>query len=118
KNIYAWMVVCEFDKLPDIDAKVICDERQLVREGNVDVSERVLSQFRHFGGNIVSWQQFRFAESCINSRCALGRFFSLSSNNAVIGSELFHRFSRKDPLRAVREVNYWFVCWVVSAVSY
>src|SRR5699024_5482787 len=49
ENVHAGVVVRKLDKLPDIDSKIVGNERKLIGESDVDVPERVLRKLCHFG---------------------------------------------------------------------
>src|SRR5699024_131891 len=74
---------------------------------NIDIAERVLSQLCHFGSYIVGWKQLGLAESCVYRGCTLGSLFSLATDDAIIGAQLFHCLTRQDSLWTMCEVNNW-----------
>ena len=44
ENVDPRMPVCHLDNMPDIKSKSVADDRQLVREGDIDVTEGILCQ--------------------------------------------------------------------------
>ena len=50
QDVDARVAVGEPDHLPDVDAELVADHRQLVGEGDVDVAVGVLDELGHLGG--------------------------------------------------------------------
>src|SRR5699024_2858715 len=77
ENVHAGVVVGKFDKLPNVDSKLVGNERKLIGESDVDVAERVLCKFCHLSSYIIGWEQLSIAECRVNSSCTLSSLFRL-----------------------------------------
>jgi hypothetical protein len=105
EDVDARVVVGHRDDLPDVEPDVLADLGQLVGEGDVDVTERVLGQLRHLGrlgvGEDDLARHERPVDLCGTQR-ALGRE---PADDAVVREDLDHDPPGQHPLGAVREVH-------------
>lgn len=101
QDVDARVLVGQLDELPDVDAQLVADQRQLVRESDVDVAERVLGELGHLGGAGVGEMQVGLAEGRVERPGALGGRRGEAADDAVIGDELLHHASGQHPLGRV-----------------
>ena len=47
------MAVCQLDQLKNVNAHLVADDGQLVCVSDIDITEGVLGQLAHFGGQVV-----------------------------------------------------------------
>src|SRR5699024_9636318 len=103
--------------LPNVDSKLVGNERKLIGESDVDVAERVLCKFCHLSSYIIGWEQLSIAECRVNSSCTLSSLFRLPTDDAVIGAKFLHRLAWEDSFWAVSKVNNRLVIWILGTVS-
>lgn len=93
--------VREADEFPDVDVVVIADQRELVREGDVDVPESVLGELRHLGGARRGEDAVSLDENIVQvtrPHCALA---GDAPDDPVVVDEFLQDVSREDTLGAV-----------------
>jgi hypothetical protein len=67
QDIDARMAVRQADQLPDVNALVGANQRQLVGKSDVDVAEAVFRQLAHLGGARVGHHAFAFRKILYSS---------------------------------------------------
>ena len=105
QDIHPRMTVRQADQLPDVNALVSANQRQLVGKSDVDVAEAVFRQLAHLGGARVGHHAFAFKEDFIQLAGASGADRRHAADNAVVFNQLDHHLTGQYPLRAVGDIH-------------
>lgn len=62
QDIHPGMTIGQTNELPDIDIQLVADNRQLIRERNIDITEAIFRQLAHFSGASIGDNAFAFHE--------------------------------------------------------
>ena len=99
------VTVGEANDLPHVEAELLTDLRQLVREGDVDVTEGVLRQLGHLGRGRVGEQDLAGDEGAVQLGCLLGTGRGQAADDPVVAEDLDHDAAGQHSLGAVRQVH-------------
>ncbi len=99
------MAVSEADQLPDVDALVGTDQRQLVSKSDIHVAETVLGQLAHLSGAGVSNHTLALKEDLIQFAGAGRAHRRHTANDPIVFNQLNHYLAWQHALRAVGNVD-------------
>lgn len=71
QDIHPGMTIGQTNELPDIDIQLVADNRQLIRERNIDITEAIFRQLAHFSGASIGDNAFAFHEDFVKPLCRL-----------------------------------------------
>ena len=100
------MAVCQLDQLKNVNAHLVANDGQLVCVSDIDITEGILGQLAHFGGQVVGLVNDTLLKHLLVDGCR--HFSSLRracADNAVIVLQLIHHVARDNALRTMCNVN-------------
>src|SRR2546428_4035140 len=103
QETHPWVAASKLDRVPNVDADALSDQRELVRKGDIHVPVRVLHQLHELGCRRVGLDELAGRERAVYLRRGLGGCRIKSSDDAVVRDELDHEIAGKNALGAVRE---------------
>src|SRR5690606_34393363 len=105
ENVHTRVTIRETNQLPDVNPLIGTNQRQFIRESNVDVAEAVFRQLAHFSGAGVGNHAFAFQENLIQLAGARGADRCHTANHAIVFNQFDHHLARQHTLRAVGDIN-------------
>ena len=99
------MTIRQTNQFPDVNSLIGANQRQLVRKGDIDVTEAVFRELTHFGGAGISHHTLAFKVNLVQLAGTRGAYRRHAANHAVIFDELHHNLTRQYALRAVGNVH-------------
>ncbi|MOA39331.1 hypothetical protein D3C78_1610990 [compost metagenome] len=90
QDIDPWVAVGQADQFPDVDVQLVADDRQLVGEGDVHVTEAVLRQLAHFRSAGVGDDALAFDENLVQGG-SRGRAFRRHTTDHTV---VLHQFAQ------------------------
>ena len=88
KHVHPRMMVRQPDRLPDVDADALGDQRELIGQGDIDVAERVLHHLDHLGRGRVGAHDLALDEGRVQVGGALGASRGEATGQTIVLLEL------------------------------
>ena len=105
QNIHARMAICQSNQFPDVDPLIGANQRQLIGEGDIDVTEAIFSQFAHFRRTGVGHDTFALKENVVQFASTRGTDGGHSPNHAVVFNQFNHHLARQHAFWTISNVN-------------
>ena len=106
QDVYARMPVGQADEFPDVDPRLVADERQLVGEGNLDVPAGIFRQFAHLGGPGRRRVELTLDETAVEGLGSLRGGLVDAPDDPVIVDQFVDDVAGQDPFRTVGYGNF------------
>ena len=106
QDVNTRMAVCQLDQLKYVNAHLVADDGQLVCVSDIDITEGILGQLAHFGGQVVGLVNDTLLKHLLVDGCR--HFSSLrraGADDAVIVLQLVHHVARDNAFRTMCNVN-------------
>ena len=105
KNVHARMAIRQANQFPDVNPLIGTDQRQLIRKGDIHVTEAVFRQLAHFSGAGVGHYAFAFEENFVQGAGTFRADGGHTANNTIVFNQLNHDLARQHSLRTVGDVD-------------
>ena len=99
------MAIGELDDVPDIEAELIADQRQLVSESDVDVARGVLDELDQFRRRRIGAEHLALQEHAVNRLGVLGAGFGHPANDTIVFDQFADHPPGKHSLRTMRHMD-------------